>query len=144
LNLAIAELRTLLERFANYKSLDVIIDAIDALIDDTDRDEGLREWFMSIDVYIRKVFSPLYYYIYVLIRYLKQVLLDPGFVLESTCNTEGNRLRETGQHFYGDKYRDHFDNLFNSVGGWFKAMGEDPVRHYIPSSHFCYLLSLFA
>lgn len=62
-----AELRTLLERFANYKSLDIVIDAINALIDDTRRDQGLREWFESIDVYIRKVVSPFYYRIYALI-----------------------------------------------------------------------------
>ncbi|KAF8805918.1 hypothetical protein BYT27DRAFT_7191832 [Phlegmacium glaucopus] len=108
---AINELRTLLERFANYKSLDLIVDAINALIDDTRRDKGLREWFESVDVYIRKV------------------LLEPGYVLEPACNDQGNRLRETGKHFYDDKYRSHFDNLFDSVGSWFKAMGEDPLNH---------------
>jgi len=54
--------------------------------------------------------------------YIRKVLLEPGFVLEPSCNDEGNRLRETGNHFYKDKYRDHFDNLFNSVSDWFKAM----------------------
>ncbi|KAF8813294.1 hypothetical protein BYT27DRAFT_7239437 [Phlegmacium glaucopus] len=108
---AINELRTLLERFANYKSLDIIVDAINVLIDDTRRDKGLREWFESVDVYICKV------------------LLEPGYVLEPACNGQGNRLHETGKHFYDDKYRSHFDNLFNSVGSWFKAMGEDPLNH---------------
>ena len=72
LELAMAELRTLLERFANYKSLDIVIDAINALIDDTRRDESLREWFKSVEVFIRKVFSPLRHYIYVLIRCLNR------------------------------------------------------------------------
>lgn len=71
MELAIAELRTLLERFANYKLLDVVIDAINALIDDTRRDQSLREWFESVDIYIRKVFMRLRYYIYMLIRCLK-------------------------------------------------------------------------
>ena len=71
MGLAIAELRTLLERFANYKLLDIVIDAINALIDDTRRDQGLREWFKSVDVYIRKVLLPLLYYTYALIRRLK-------------------------------------------------------------------------
>ena len=52
-----AELRTLLERFANYKSLDCVLDAIDALVDDTRRDQNLKEWFKSVDGYIYKVFS---------------------------------------------------------------------------------------
>ena len=58
-----AELRTLLERFANGKKLDDVIDAINALVEDSRRDPGLREWFKSVDVYIRKVFSPLPCYI---------------------------------------------------------------------------------
>ena len=139
-----AELRTLLERFANYKSLDKVLDAIDALIDDTRCDVSLREWFKSVDVYIRKVFSPFCCYIYALIRCLKQVLLDPGYVLEPACNDQGICLRETGRHFFDDKYRDHFDYLFNTVSDWFKAMGEDPVGHYvlgspasIPTLSFC-------
>jgi Family of unknown function (DUF5923) len=132
-----AELRTLLERFANYKLLDIVIDAINALIDDTRRDQTLREWFKSVDIYIRKVFFSLAYHICALIRCLKQVLLDPGFVLEPACNDEGNHLRETGKHFYDDKYRDHFDNLFNSVSDWFMAMGEDPVQLVVELSFVC-------
>jgi len=57
LQASMTELRTLLKRFANNKSLDIIIDAIDAIIDDTRRDQALREWFKSIDTYIRKVLS---------------------------------------------------------------------------------------
>jgi Family of unknown function (DUF5923) len=58
LELAIAELRTLLEHFANNKLMDIVVDAVNALIDDTRRDQSLREWFKSIDVYIRKVSLP--------------------------------------------------------------------------------------
>ena len=76
----------------------------------------------------------LFYYIYTIIHCLIQVLLEPGYLLESACNDQGNRLRETGRQFYDVKYRDHFNNFFNSVGDWFKAMGEDPVRYHIPSS----------
>src|SRR5271168_23186 len=56
---AMAELRTLLEGFANYKSLDIVIDAINVLIDDTRRDQSLREWFASVDAYMHKVFLAL-------------------------------------------------------------------------------------
>jgi hypothetical protein len=37
-------------------------------------------------------------------------------------------LRESGRKFYDDKYKSHFDNVFSSVGNWFKAMGEDPLN----------------
>jgi len=107
---ATRELRTLLERFANGRSMDQIKDAIDVLYDDANRDEGLRNWFKQVDQYARKV------------------LLQPGYVLEPQCNGEGREIRENGRSFYDDKYRDHFDNLFRTIGDWFQQMGEDPLN----------------
>lgn len=109
LKLATLELRTLLERFANGTSLDIVLDAVDAIIDDARRDESLREWFSTVYDYIRKV------------------LLQPGYVMEPDCNNQANHLRETGRQFYDEKYQGQFDNLFNSIGTWFKAFGDDPV-----------------
>ncbi|KAF9457296.1 hypothetical protein BDZ94DRAFT_1326382 [Collybia nuda] len=107
---AIAEIRTLLERFANGKSMGIIVDAFNVLADDARRDQQLKNWFRSVDAYVRKV------------------LLEPGYVLEPDCNTQAKSLRESGRQFYDDKYKDHFDNLFASVGEWFKAMGDDPIN----------------
>ena len=53
-----------------------------------------------------------------------QVLLTPGYILEDDCNNEARGLRETGREFYDGKYEDHFNSLFNSIGKWFKAMGD--------------------
>ncbi|KAF8632724.1 hypothetical protein AX15_001721 [Amanita polypyramis BW_CC] len=107
---AIDELRTLLERFANNTSFDIVIDAIDALIDDAQRDEQLRAWFQRVDTYLRKV------------------LFEPGYVLEEACNKEAEQLRNSGREYYDVKYKDHFSHLFNSISTWFKAMGEDPLN----------------
>ena len=90
--------------------MSVIGDAMRALYDDAQNDEDLRNWFNAVDAYTRKV------------------LLEPGFVLEPKCNDEANKLREDGRRFYDEKYRDHFDNLFNSVKDWFRAMGDDPLN----------------
>jgi hypothetical protein len=110
LKLATRELRTLLERFANGASLDIVLDAVDVIINDARHDEALREWFSAVDAYIRKV------------------LLEPGYVIEPECNSHANRLRETGRQFYDQKYQGSFDNLFNSIGTWFKAFGDDPLN----------------
>jgi len=107
---ATLELRTLLERFANNTSMNGIFSAMDALIDDSRRDEELRVWFRSVDTYMRKV------------------LLQPGYVLEPDCDNQARALRESGRRFYDQKYKGHFDNLFNEIGGWFKAMGNDPLN----------------
>ncbi|KAI0954376.1 hypothetical protein AcV7_007628 [Taiwanofungus camphoratus] len=104
------ELRTLLERFANGTSLSVIGDAIQALYNDAQGDEELKDWFKSVDTYTRKV------------------LLDTGYVLEPQCNDEANKLRESGRRFYDEKYTDHFDNLFGSMKEWFRALGDDPLN----------------
>ncbi|KAI1788073.1 hypothetical protein LXA43DRAFT_974992 [Ganoderma leucocontextum] len=107
---ATSELRTLLERFANGRSLGTIGEAIQTLYDDAQQDEELRNWFCSVDTYVRKV------------------LMEPGFILEAKCNDEANSLRESGRRFYDDKYKGHFDNLFSAAGDWFRAMGEDPLN----------------
>ncbi|KAG1723281.1 hypothetical protein EDB19DRAFT_1645363 [Suillus lakei] len=110
LNTAMSELRILLERFANGRSMDGIFDASNALIDDARRDEEFRNWFHRLNTYIRKV------------------LLEAGFVLEDDCNREGNEILESGRQFWDVKYKEHFDNLFDAIGKWFSAMGEDPLN----------------
>lgn len=110
LNAAMSELRTLLERFANGTSMNGVFDASNALIDDARRDEEFRNWFHRLNTYIRKV------------------LLEAGFVLEDDCNREGNQILESGRQFWDQKYKEHFDNLFDAIGKWFSAMGEDPLN----------------
>jgi hypothetical protein len=89
--------------------MDIIIDGINALIDDAKNDEEFRRWFQSVGAYMRKV------------------LLEPGYVLEPRCNTEGCEVRDSGRRFYDERYKSHFDHLFDSIGVWFTAVGEDPL-----------------
>ncbi|KAJ3562734.1 hypothetical protein NP233_g9389 [Leucocoprinus birnbaumii] len=109
-DLSLREVRTLLERFANNTPLTGVIDAANVLIDDSKRDPALRRWFKDVDAYIRRV------------------LVEPGYILDKTCNEDGRRLREDGRYFYDEKYRTEFDDLFNNVSSWFKAMGDDPLN----------------
>ena len=90
--------------------MNIIIDAINTLIDDARGDEEFRQWFQSVGAYSRKV------------------LLDPGYVLEPMCNSEGRKVRDSGRRFYDEKYKADFDHLFDSIGTWFSAMGEDPLN----------------
>jgi hypothetical protein len=90
--------------------MDIIIDPINELIDDAKNDEEFRQWFQEVDAYTHKL------------------LLEPGYVLEPRCNSDGRRIRESGRRFYSDKYKAHFDRLFDSIGTWFSAMGEDPLN----------------
>lgn len=99
-----------MERFANNQSMDPIFNAVNDLTDDARNDQEFRNWWSRVDSYTR------------------EVLLEPGFVLEPKCNDEGRQLRESGRTFYDDKYKSHFDRLFSSIGDWFKAMADDPLN----------------
>ncbi|TRM64226.1 hypothetical protein BD626DRAFT_429803 [Schizophyllum amplum] len=104
------ELRKLLERFANGQSMDVIFDAANRLAEDAKNDKALEAWLERANAYIRKT------------------LLQPGFVLKDECNEEAADLRKTGQVFFEDKYKGHFDNFFQSIATFGRAMGEDPLN----------------
>ena len=52
---ALGELRTLLERFANGMSMEVVGNAIQALYEDSKSDPELKQWFSDCDAYVRKV-----------------------------------------------------------------------------------------
>lgn len=108
--LATRELRTLLERFANNQSIDPILEAFGKLAEDAKTDEELKGWFNKLDAYIRKI------------------LLQEGFVLEPACDSQGRELRDSGRYFFEKKYKEHFDGLFNTIGVWFRAMGDDPLN----------------
>jgi hypothetical protein len=52
---AMTEIRVLLERFANGMPLNTIGDAMHDLYEDAQKDEDLKNWFRSVDAYIRRV-----------------------------------------------------------------------------------------
>ncbi|KAI5117290.1 hypothetical protein M0805_006812 [Coniferiporia weirii] len=107
---ALSEIRTLLERFANGKSFSSITDRVNVLYDDANQDDQLRAWFKEVDAFSRRC------------------LLEPGFVLQPQCNADGRKLRDTGREFYDGKYKGHFDAVFDSIGAFFGAMGDDALN----------------
>ncbi|KAG2077917.1 hypothetical protein BDR04DRAFT_1087590 [Suillus decipiens] len=109
-NAAMPEFRTLLQRFANHHSMDGFFDAFDVLIDGARCDDQFRSWLHRLNKYIRKV------------------LFKAGFVLKVNCNREGNKILESGRHFWNEKYKEHFDNLIITGGEWFAAIEEDPLN----------------
>jgi len=106
LQMAEADLKTLLERFANGTSFDDVIDSINQIYKDADRDPELKNWFKRIDAYIRKV------------------LQQQGYILEDASNEEWNRLYDDGHDLLRGRYRGHTDRIadeFKYVGEQFDA-----------------------
>lgn len=106
LQLAEANLKTLLERFANNTSSDDLIEAINQVYKDAEQDPELKNWFKRLDAFIRKT------------------LQQQGFVLDDQFNTEWNRIYDDGHHLLRGRYRGHTDRIadeFKFIGQQFDA-----------------------
>ncbi|GAP88921.2 hypothetical protein SAMD00023353_1700120 [Rosellinia necatrix] len=92
-----ADLKTLIERFANGTSSDDLWSSINMLYEDADRDPELRNWFKSMDTYIRKC------------------LLQQGYVMEDESNQQWRQLYDHGNHLLREKYKTHVDRIVNET-----------------------------
>lgn len=104
------ELRTLLERFANGASMKPIFQAIDQIYLDAHNDPELKEWFRTLNKYIRRV------------------LQEPGYILKDACDQSGREINESGKKFWTSKYFDHRQKLFREIEKFFTSYADDPLN----------------
>jgi len=64
------DLKKLIERFANYTSLDGLFDSINQIYRDANEDPELKDWFKEVDTYIRKC------------------LQEPGYIMQDASTDE--------------------------------------------------------
>ncbi|QIW95304.1 hypothetical protein AMS68_000822 [Peltaster fructicola] len=88
-----ADLKTLLERFANSTSFDDLFDSINQIYQDADRDPELKNWFTDID------------------RYIRRCLKEQGYILKDSSDEEWNRLYDHGNFLLRERYRNHTDRI---------------------------------
>jgi len=91
------DLKTLIERFANGTSTDDLWDSINTIYEDADRDPQLKNWFKSLNQYIRRC------------------LQEQGYILDDESNYEWNRLYDEGNFLLRDKYRGHTDRIVDEI-----------------------------
>lgn len=89
--------KTLIERFANYTSLDDIFESVNQIYRDADHDPELKGWFKSIDEFIRKC------------------LKEQGYILQDSSTKEYHQLHERGQYLLRDKYKKHTDRVLDEI-----------------------------
>jgi hypothetical protein len=92
-----ADLKTLIERFANNTSTDDLWASINQMYIDADRDPELKNWFKQIDAYIRKC------------------LQQQGYILEDRATEEWNVLYDRGNFLLRDRYRNHTDRIVDEL-----------------------------
>lgn len=98
----LTKIKTLLERFANSTSFDDLVDSINQIYKDADRDPDLKNWFKHIDTFVRKC------------------LQQQGFIMEDACNDEWNQLYDDGHKLLRERYRAHTDRIVDE----FKFLGQ--------------------
>ncbi|KAJ7462404.1 hypothetical protein FB451DRAFT_1495534 [Mycena latifolia] len=58
----------------------------------------------------------------------EEVLLQAGYIIEPACTSRAQELQDQGHAFYQDKYKAHFDNLFDAASTWVKSIAADPLN----------------
>ena len=101
-------LKALIERFANSTSTDDLWDSFNVIYKDAQRDPELRNWFKSVDAYIRKC------------------LQQTGYIMEDESNDEGNRLYDKGRFLLRERYRDHTNRVLDEIRFLSSQFEEDP------------------
>ena len=109
--------RTLIERFANGRSTQPMLDALDMIYTDIKNDPELKEWFGKLD------------------KFLRNCVQVPGYIMKDEVNTQSRQLVEAGKKFFvvqdgkvSGKYAAHKDKLFDEVETFFTGMAEDPLN----------------
>ena len=112
----LTSLKTLLERFANSTSADDLVDSINQVYRDADKDPELKGWFKSIDAYIRKS------------------LKESGFIMQDAANEEWNQLQEKGNFLLRERYRAHTDHVLDEIKFFGQQFDEDPLNKKFAAS----------
>ncbi|KAF9877521.1 hypothetical protein CkaCkLH20_05221 [Colletotrichum karsti] len=103
-----SDLKTLIERFANGTSTDDLFDSINQIYRDADQDRELKDWFKSMD------------------RYVRRCLLEQGYILDDHSTQEWNNLYDHGRYLLRDKYRAHTDHVLDEIKFLADQFDQDP------------------
>lgn len=116
LHAAERDLRTIIERFANGTSTEDLWEAIGQIYRDADNDRELKDWFKSMDSYIRRC------------------LLQQGYILEDQSTREWDQLYEQGRYLLRNKYRGHTDRIVDEIKFLADQFDQDAQNHAFAQS----------
>lgn len=102
-----ADLKTLIERFANGTSSDDVWDAVSQIYADADKDPELKDWFKAMDKYIRRC------------------LQEQGYILEPASTQDWNKLYDHGNYLLREKYKTHTDRILDELKFFGNQFDED-------------------
>jgi hypothetical protein len=112
----LTRIKTLLERFANHTSADDLMDSINNLYRDADKDPELKSWFQHMDRYVRKC------------------LKEQGYIMTDGATQEWNQLNDRGQFLLRDRYRDHTNRIIDETKFFAEQFDHDPTNKRFANS----------
>ena len=112
----LTSIKTLLERFANSTSADDLIDSINQVYRDADRDPELKGWFKQLDAYVRKC------------------LKEQGFIMQDAATEEWNQLSDKGNFLLKDRYKDHTSRVLDEFKFFGQQFDEDAMNKRFAAS----------
>lgn len=92
-----ADLKTLIERFANGTSSDDLWASVNQIYVDAQNDPELRDWFKAMDKYVRRA------------------LMEQGYILDDSSTQDWNRLYDHGDYLLRQKYKTHTDRVLDEI-----------------------------
>ncbi|KAK3302304.1 uncharacterized protein B0T15DRAFT_542575 [Chaetomium strumarium] len=110
------DLKTLIERFANGTSTDDLWSSINTVYDDADRDPQLKNWFKSLNSFIRRC------------------LQEQGYILDDDSNAQWHRLYDEGNYLLRNKYRGHTDRIMDEMKFLADQFDQDPHNKALADS----------
>ncbi|KAK3692166.1 hypothetical protein B0T22DRAFT_5924 [Podospora appendiculata] len=111
-----SDLKTLIERFANGTSTDDLWDSINTIYEDADKDPELKNWFKSMN------------------RYVRRCLQEQGYVLDDASNTEWSHLYDRGNYLLRTRYRGHTDRIVDEIKFLADQFDHDPQNKAFANS----------
>lgn len=111
-----ADLKTLIERFANGTSSDDLWDSVNQIYLDAQKDPELKNWFKAMD------------------RYVRRCLQEQGYILEPASTQDWNKLYDHGNYLLRQKYKTHTDRILYEIKFLAKQFDEDAQNKQFANS----------
>lgn len=104
----LTSIKVLVERFANSTSMDDLFDSINQIYRDADKDPELRNWFKTLDTFIRRC------------------LKEQGYVMQDAANDEWKGIYDKGNFLLRERYRNHTNRIVDEVKFLADQFEQDP------------------
>ncbi|POS88101.1 hypothetical protein EPUL_000528, partial [Erysiphe pulchra] len=110
LNQAEADLKILIERFANGTSTKALFTTIDAIYSDANHDLELKNWLKQINSYIRKC------------------LMKQAYIMKDESVIEWNEIFDKGDLLLRNRYRNRADQFLSEIKFLAEQFDQDPLN----------------